>query len=253
MGSAVADELELARRLGMCPPDCPAGGGCGRLPGSRPLRSDGVLQQVPAAASRITNWAKKLLEEVRGRESGEAPSLRVVVTDICHWLPGPLLDPGRDAWNVCGSGSVACHPEASGSTVAPLPVESVRAGQLAHPVDHAVVLNLDRRVWPGGVDGFSDAVKTGSHLAGAIQTPSGSVRRFEGYIGIRYRRHPRQLSGKDCPVAIDNPEWSDPGIGGHPPWTFLTGLGGAARERCGIKVAVFDAVLARAPNNAVDI
>ncbi len=66
--ATVADELEFARRLGMCPPDVRlVAAVAGSLEVGRYRASDGVLQQVPAAASRITNWAKKLLEEVRER------------------------------------------------------------------------------------------------------------------------------------------------------------------------------------------
>ena len=62
-GLAVADELELARRLGMCPPDVRlVAAVAGSVEVGR-CASDGVLRQVPAAASRITNWARKLLEE----------------------------------------------------------------------------------------------------------------------------------------------------------------------------------------------
>ena len=60
-GLAVADELELARRLGICPQEV-------RLVAvvaesvevGRPA-GDAVLRQVPVAASRIAQWANRLL------------------------------------------------------------------------------------------------------------------------------------------------------------------------------------------------
>jgi hydrogenase maturation protease len=63
-GLSVADELELARRLGMCPQNVRlVAAVAGSVEVGRSA-SDGILRQVPAAATRIANWARKALEEV---------------------------------------------------------------------------------------------------------------------------------------------------------------------------------------------
>ncbi len=61
-GLSVADELELAQRLGLCPKDVWL---VAAVAGSEEVgrsAGDEVLRQVPAAAIRIANWARKLLE-----------------------------------------------------------------------------------------------------------------------------------------------------------------------------------------------
>jgi hydrogenase maturation protease len=61
-GLSVPDELELARRLGLCPKDVRL---MAAVAGSVEIgccAGDGVRRQVPAAASRIADWARKMLE-----------------------------------------------------------------------------------------------------------------------------------------------------------------------------------------------
>ena len=61
-GLSVADELELARRLGVCPKIVRlVAAVAGSVEVGRPA-GDEVLRQVPAAASRIADWARKLQE-----------------------------------------------------------------------------------------------------------------------------------------------------------------------------------------------
>ena len=59
-GLSVADELGLARRLGMCPEDVWLVAVVAEsLEIGRPA-SDAILRQVPAAAGRIADWAGRL-------------------------------------------------------------------------------------------------------------------------------------------------------------------------------------------------
>jgi hydrogenase maturation protease len=61
-GLSVADELALAQRLGLCPKSVwLVAAVAGSVEVGRSA-ADEVLRQVPAAASRIAHWAKKLLE-----------------------------------------------------------------------------------------------------------------------------------------------------------------------------------------------
>jgi hydrogenase maturation protease len=61
-GLSVADELALARRLGLCPKVVRlVAVVAGSVEVGRPA-GDEVVRQVPAAARRIADWARKLLE-----------------------------------------------------------------------------------------------------------------------------------------------------------------------------------------------
>ena len=61
-GLSVADELELARRLGLIPEHVRlVAVVAGSVEVGRPA-GDEVLRQVPAAARRIADWARELLE-----------------------------------------------------------------------------------------------------------------------------------------------------------------------------------------------
>ena len=61
-GLSVADELELAQRLGMFPKNVRLMAvAAGSVEIGRSA-DDEVLRQVPAAANRIADWARKLLE-----------------------------------------------------------------------------------------------------------------------------------------------------------------------------------------------
>jgi hydrogenase maturation protease len=58
-GLSVADEIELARRLGTCPKEVwLVAVAAGSVKVGCPV-SDEVLRQVPVAASRIADWSKK--------------------------------------------------------------------------------------------------------------------------------------------------------------------------------------------------
>ncbi len=60
-GLSVADELELARRLGICPKDVRLVAAiAGSVEVGRPV-GNRVLAQVPAAARQIADWAARLL------------------------------------------------------------------------------------------------------------------------------------------------------------------------------------------------
>ena len=60
-GLAVTDELELARRLGICPNDVWLVAVVADSVEVGHAAADAVLRQVPVAASRIVDWARRLL------------------------------------------------------------------------------------------------------------------------------------------------------------------------------------------------
>ena len=65
-GLAIADELELARRLGICPGDVRLVAVVAESVEVGRSASDAVLGQVPVAASRIVQWANRLLADGSG-------------------------------------------------------------------------------------------------------------------------------------------------------------------------------------------
>jgi hydrogenase maturation protease len=60
-GLSIADELELARRLGICPQDVRLVAAAARSFDIGRSAGDEILRQVPVAAGRIANWVKRLL------------------------------------------------------------------------------------------------------------------------------------------------------------------------------------------------
>jgi hydrogenase maturation protease len=64
-GLSIADELELAERLGMCPQDVRLVAVVAGTVEVGQFASDEVLRQVSVAAERIADWARSVLETLK--------------------------------------------------------------------------------------------------------------------------------------------------------------------------------------------